>query len=548
MKFLSTGIVLFLLSLFAKLPVATAGLPSLWTQQYGSLQSKNFGLLTAFWAPAMIGAPEGHRYLVELEREGFEFHQTGIGIFEESISLDPAFLQARVAPELIAVLEAEVAEHEAMLRNDIDAWHTEDYAEVIEGWQQRNLGVGGEHVTAVANLLNGTPPVGISRKGVIAAEVERAYEEDEDDEDITRMGLVGNTSQFIDIISMSTYFLTFEATQAISDYAAESGSMLYVMCAGNDFPVPLYGNGDDGMHKLNLITVGSCAPTGYFSEFSRAGKELTISAPSDNYILSIAAGTGEIKTFGGTSGAAPLVSGALADVISIIPDLSLDEATHMLQKTAITTSINTLQEGSGVLNYYKLLRVAAKIHQTAAGDHQKIKKLIYDDTMYDFSDEARQLQETALAEPEQAFFNLRQAFFLNPNETETRRRLAEMYRQAGYEAEALFYDDPSVSQQQQRVQTFVKYRSLLADMAQTPIYDGNGFAEKFREYLATALRNPQSPELLEVLLRRLSLADLRAAQLSGDLAQDLQVDPAELVMEKLHLFTVLKRHQERLNQ
>ncbi len=543
MKFLHTGILLFLLLLQSGQASAATGLPSLWSQQYKSLPSKDFGLLSAFWAQAMVGAPEGHHYLAVMEGEGFEFHQTGVGIFEESVSLDKAFLQARVAPGLIAALEEEVAEHEVELRENASEWHTEEYAEIIEAWQQRKLGMKGGHVTAVANLLNGASPVGISRKGVIAAEIERVYDDEDVDDDLFYVQLVSNTGHSIDIINLSVLLTQPREVQNFLKCAA-TDNMLYVMAVGNDFPTPMYDMSGEGGAKP--ITVGSCAPTGYFSHFSRAGKQLTISAPSDDYILSIAAGTGELKPFRGTSGAAPLVSGALADVISIIPSLTFDEATHMLQKTAIATSINTLQEGSGVLNYYKLLRVAAKIQQTAAGDRQKIRKLIYDDTMYDFSTEAHQLKNTAQAEPEQAFFNLREAFFLDSSDMETRHLLAEMYRQAGYEAEALFYDDPVVSQQQKLVQTFAKYRRLLTDMAQTPIYDGNGFAEKFREYLALALRNPQSPELLEVLLRRLSLADLHAAQLSGDLAQDLQINPATLVMENPHLFAVLKHHQQRL--
>ena len=551
MKFLCAGAGLFFLLLCAGQAPATPGLPRLWSQQYSSVQSKNFGRLSAFWAQEMIGAPEGHRYLAALEKEGIELYRTRMGIFHESISLDPALLQARVAPELIAVLEEEVAAYEAMLRGNTTAWHTDDYAEIIEAWQRRKLGTGGGHVTAVANLLNGKPPVGISRKGVLVAEIEQAYEEDEHDEDITRMGLVSNTAQLVDIINISTYFANFEAMQALSDYVTKSGGgVLCVVCAGNDFPTPLYGSGDSGMRELNLITVGSCAPTGYFSYFSRAGEQLTIAAPSDDDILSIAAGTGELTAFGGTSGAAPLVSGALADVISIIPALTLAEAVHMLQKTAVQTSVNALQEGRGVLNYYKLLRVAARVRQAAKGDPQKMRELLFDDTMYDFSDEAHRLRDTASAEPEQAFFYLRAAFFLHSRDLETRHLLAEMYRHAGYEAEALFYDDPAVSQQQAQVQTFAKYRRLLLSMAKTPIFepDSPGFAAQFREYLALALRNPQNPELLEVLLQRLSLADLHAAQLSGDLAQDLQVDPAALIMEKPHLFAVLKRHQERLNE
>ncbi len=544
MRFLGAGLLLLLCSGQA---AAGTGLPSLWGQQYGKVQSKNFGSLGTFWAQAMIGAPEGHRYLARLEGEGFKFYQTSIGIFEESVSLDPAFLQARVAPELLAVLAAEVAEYDALLQKNADDWHTEDYAAIVAARQRRQLGTAGGHVTAVANLLNGKSPVGISRNGVLAAEIERAYEEDEDD--VTRMALVSNTARLVDIINMSTYFVRFEATQALSDYAAESGGgVLCVICAGNDFPTPLYGNGKHGEGRLNLITVGSCAPTGYFSYFSRAGEHLTISAPGDDDISSIAAGTGKLTAFSGTSATAPLVSGALADVISIIPDLSLDEAIHMLQATAIPTSINAQQEGHGVLNYYKLLRVAVRVQQTAAGDKHKLRALLFDDTMYDFSAEARQLQDIARTEPARGFFSLREAFFLDSQAVEIRSQLAEMYRHAGYEAEAIFYDDPAASQRQPQVQTFVTYRRLLTDMAETPIYDGNGWTEKFRDYLAIAWRNPQNPRLLDVLLQRLLRDDLHEAQLSGNLVQDLRLDPAALAIEKPHLFALLKRHQDRLNE
>ncbi len=546
MKFLCAGILLFLLLPGGRV-VAAAGLPQLWARSYGNVQSQDFGLLHAFWAQAMVGVPEGHRFLAELEGKGYVLPQVGVAIFEEGVSLDMVRSQVRVGAELLAVLEKEVADYEEMLRGGVAAWHAEDYDEILAAWQRLKLGAGEdrEHATAVVGLLSGESPVGVSRQGVIVAEVERVY--DDDGEGPIYVHLASNVQGKLEIVNLSVAFTQEQTAREFLACAATHNDLLFVAAAGNDFPTPMYG----GWGETSLITVGSCAPTGYFSYFSRAGEHLTISAPSDDYILSVAAGTGEFKLFGGTSGAAPLVSGALADVISIIPDLAPDEAVHMLRKTAIPTTINALREGHGVLNYYKLLRVAARIHRLAAGEKQKIRQLLYDDDVYDFSDEANQLREGVQADDgERAFFSWRTAFFLNPDDMATRRLLAEMYRQAGYEAEALFYDDPAVSQQDARVQTFVKYRRLLTDMAETEIYDAGqgGFTEKFRDYLALAWRNPQSAELLEVLLRRLSLAQLQAAGYSGDLAQDLQVDPAALAMEKLHLFNVLKHHQQRLNR
>ena len=554
MKSLQAGIGLLLLLICLKVAASPVTLPSLWgaQQQYGSLRSKGFGLLTVFWPQEAVGTPEGHRHLAAMAQAGFKFYGAGLAIFEESVSLDAAFLQARIAPELIAALEDDVAGHDTMLQKHKDEWHTEEteeYEEIINDWQARQLGVGGKHVTAVANLMSGKPPVGISRTGTIVAEVERIYDEYEgEEEDLSYMYLTSNTSLPIDIINMSTYFMIFEATQAMSKYADDVGGAIQVMYAGNDFPTPLYGHGDDGTQLLSFITVGSCAPTGYFSYFTRAGKHLTISAPSDADIQTIAAGTGELTSFGGTSGAVPLVSGALADVLSIIPNLNLDEAIHILQTTAIPTAINARDEGSGVLNYYKLLRVAEKIHHAATGDQQKIKRLIYDDSMYDFRAEAQQYQQAAQADPANALFALRLAFFLDPHDNDTRSQLAAIYRQAGYVSQALFYDNPTTASDDPRIANIANYRQLLQRVTQIPVFDDSGtdFSAAFRHYLKLAINHPQRPEMLEMLVSRLTHAELLAAQFSGDLMQDLQLDPAALAKEKPYLFAALKRQQRRL--
>lgn len=545
MRFLFVGM---LLSSLAAAGALQAGLPRLWSQLYPDLHSKSFGRLTMFWAQEAVGAPEGHCYIAQLEAAGFVFHESGIGIFEEEVTLDAAFLQARIAPQLIAALKESVADYGKMLREAAADWHTDDYVKIAEAWRKRQLGVGARHVTAVANLLSGEPPVGISRKGVIAAEVERTYYESDGN---TYMKLVGNSTHRLDIVNLSSYFTDFQTVQALAAYGSAPGNgILYVMCAGNDFPTPLYGHGDDGTVPLPLITVGSCAPTGYFSSFSRAGEYLTISAPSDEDIQSIAAGTGGFTAFGGSSGAAPLVSGALADVVSMLPQLTHAQAIYMLQMTAIPTAINARGEGHGVLNYYKLLRVAESIHTAAAGDVEKVAELIFTPSLYDFSAEAAQQRAAAQqADPDTAFVKLREAFFLDPHDRMTRTQLAAIYREAGYEAQALFYDNPDVAMAEHRVTRVANYRQALKAMAKTEIFAAaGGFSTRFKHCLDLALDNPQRPELLETLLSRLSRAALQDAQLSGDLMQALQLDPAVLVLEKPRLFAVLQRQQQRLLQ
>ena len=83
--------------------------------------------------------------------------------------------------------------------------------------------------------------------------------------------------------------------------------------AGNDyqFNPQVYQTVIRKSKNLDSIIVGSLAPDGYRSDFSQANEEVTIMAPSDNSIITKDL-VGRLRQFGGTSGAAPLVTGSLA--------------------------------------------------------------------------------------------------------------------------------------------------------------------------------------------------------------------------------------------
>lgn len=92
---------------------------------------------------------------------------------------------------------------------------------------------------------------------------------------------------------------------------------------------------------------------------------------------------------------------------------------------------------AGVLNHYKLLRVAHKLaEQGYTGDE------LYSDHIYNFSEEV----ETLLAEAkmlastsENYLHNLRVAFFLQPEDDRVRTLLADVYRSQGHVEHALYY-------------------------------------------------------------------------------------------------------------
>ena len=207
---------------------------------------------------------------------------------------------------------------------------------------------------------------------------------------------------------------------------------IFVTTAGNFHPEPI----ELPKRKVaeDMIIVGSADPTGHVSSFSQRGKEEVIRAFSDGYVQTIGVEAGVFIDFGGTSGAAPQVVAALADVLSILHTLNRNEAATLLRRTAVASAYS---DEAGTLNRYKLVRVA---HRLVQRGWPTSKAALHDDSIYDFSDEAQALTAASfIAEPAEGFTQLRQAFFLDSDNHQTRTLLAAIYRQAGYEAEALFY-------------------------------------------------------------------------------------------------------------
>ena len=132
------------------------------------------------------------------------------------------------------------------------------------------------------------------------------------------------------------------------------------------------------------------------------------------------------------------------------PDLTRDEVATIVAKTATPTSINMVSNhnGSGTLNQYKMLRVGQRLSEN--GWPHNRASLIDDEKMYDFADEAQKLSDEAEAllktgnevDYETGFKKLRTAFALDASNTKTRTTLADIYQDAGYSVQALFYKVP----------------------------------------------------------------------------------------------------------
>lgn len=177
-----------------------------------------------------------------------------------------------------------------------------------------------------------------------------------------------NRNQFIDVFNNS-WGPRYMNRQPSVLAALEKGRIFgrnglgnsYVFAAGNDG----YWGGNVNYNYLansrHAIAVAAVDNTGIHSPYSTAGASVLVSAPSDNdkkdgfvgiYTTSITRTNGYAKDFGGTSAAAPLVSGTIALMLEANPNLTARDIQHILVKTAqptdvIKDALGNIQTGNG---------------------------------------------------------------------------------------------------------------------------------------------------------------------------------------------------------
>lgn len=424
-------------------------LPNLYDQDYGTIEAYRDSLLNKFWAQEAIATPEARELIKEMQRNNFAFAPPLLGIADSGFDLrkegHPRFSE-KLKQYWHSNYESKIIPNMEAIKKR--AKQHEEYKTLADDF----LG----HGTSTLGIIAGEEPVGVSSLGEIGRlSVDSRYAfANYAAADSDKIPAVINSSLTHSLLKNDA--LPGGGTRAVQTTSLDAEMLLnakkflektiYVTAAGNDFPQPIDTFKKDLGNKM--IIVGSADPGGFPSTFSQVSEHVVVLAPSDNFLQSIDA-DGKIVRFGGTSGAAPMVSGVLADVKSILPSLTRDEAVYMLQKTATRTTINNVStvNGAGVLNHYKMLRVAKRLHEAGFANN---RQLLYDDAMYDFSIEARQLASDArkLLSTANDFFDtegfkkLRKAFFLDTDYTATRAQLAGIYNRCGHKAAAELYRVP----------------------------------------------------------------------------------------------------------
>jgi hypothetical protein len=203
-----------------------------------------------------------------------------------------------------------------------------------------------EHGTIVANIISDPLIIGHSPTAQIVAA--------KDFNSMFYDKLIFTDIDFINISMGLSAKDPKKINQLVSKHKA-----ITIISSGNNFPDKInpYKSQVQGS-----ILVGSLDPHGEVSYFSQTGKEVDIVAPSDFYVMGK---FNDFSIFGGTSGAAPQVTAALSNIKSLLPLLTSEQAKILLNKSAFPIYSSLVESpqvnGAGMLNSYKLFRVAKKL-------------------------------------------------------------------------------------------------------------------------------------------------------------------------------------------
>lgn len=208
-------------------------------------------------------------------------------------------------------------------------------------------GVEDGHGTAVAGLAAGASS---DAPGVAAAanilSIRVTSTDGSSDSFTLAQGIIAAVDAGVQIInvSMGSYGATSVLTNAI-DYAAAKGVAI-VASAGNDGAAQLTWPAADP----RVISVGAVDALEQQVYFSNSGVQLKITAPG--YGVDAAWLSGLRVSFDGTSASAPLVSGALAALVSTNPGMTTAQAWSLLQQYASDGGVpgTDSEYGAGILN------------------------------------------------------------------------------------------------------------------------------------------------------------------------------------------------------
>lgn len=251
-----------------------------------------------------------------------------------------------------------------------------------------------------------------------------------------------DSTQYVDILSISAPLDDYVGAKEKAKSLAQN--KIIVISSGNDHPAKSTNDFFD-----DKVLVGATDINGKIARYSQEAKGLNIFAPAGNLSNVESLDGTESYRFTGTSFSTPLVSGSIANIVGLLGRtkekvLTVNEIKEVLSKTSIKTVASNCVPSIGVLNSYKMLKVAERLKNLWPYNRGQIDK---NPSLYDFSIDSKKFYDEAkniIEKPDCSNFTkglklLRKAFLLTPENVEVRKTLYSLLIKNGNKSMAEFY-------------------------------------------------------------------------------------------------------------
>lgn len=251
--------------------------------------------------------------------------------------------------------------------------------------------------------------------------------------------------------------------------------------------------------EVPSIRVGSSDPSGLISHFSSFDSSVDILAPSDSFLTTRDA-KGTYSSFGGTSGAAPLVTAALSNAMYFLPKLTLEQARTLLKLTATKNAFSP--PSPGILNAVRLLGVAERISELCqVPDKRNVDDDCVNSTLFPSTDTQKQrlehllnfenesqaletksdehISDTDCTVRKLGLKELIHSFLLHPTE-ERRKKLEAIYKKDGsYRANETFFASFDSHAKELLTKGELRRPFMVADSGSTSVWNQTLLANRF---------------------------------------------------------------------
>ncbi|MFN9068459.1 MAG: S8 family serine peptidase, partial [Bdellovibrionales bacterium] len=245
---------------------------------------------------------------------------------------------------------------------------------------------------------------------------------------------------------------------------------IIVKAAGNR-PLRASGEAEFEPERSDFVRVGSLAPNGLITDYSALRGDWIIYAPSDRFLTARASPSGQFTRFDGTSGAAPLVTGALANYLSMNPKASREKIQKSLISSAFEFRNESGQTHHYVINSFRLLFTGLdiKTYQREAqpilwlGDLAKNKLKNQFPSCFGLRINTKNDLQSC-QDSKHALKDYRRSFYLEPK-AEMAQEISCIYKTLGFKKESQFYSNWAAShlgQLERHLRSQLNLKSVIA--------------------------------------------------------------------------------------